>query len=71
MRGKDNVMKNKKALDKIVRCIGVLTFGKERWSRSYSFDDDAIWHDRGTGHFLTTKEMVENVCEALKESIED
>lgn len=62
-------MKNKKALDKIVRCIGVLTFGKERWCRAYSFPD--IWHDKGTGHFLTTKEMVKSVCEALKESLEE
>lgn len=64
-------MKNKKALDEIVRCIGVLTFGEERWTRSYSFDD--IWHDRWDGEFLTTKEMVKrvlSVLEALKESIE-
>lgn len=65
---KEKKMKNKKALDEIVRCIGVLTFGEERWYRSYSFDD--IWHDKWTGNFLTTKEMVKSVCEALKEIME-
>lgn len=62
-------MKDKKALEDIVRCIGSLTFGKERWCRSYSFKD--IWYDRMSGDYLTTKEMVQSVCEALKESVED
>lgn len=62
-------MKDKEALDDIVRCIGSLTYGKERWFRSYAWGD--IWYDREKGEYLNTEEMVENVCKALKESIED
>ena len=49
------------ALEDIVRTVGVVSIGKERWF----INPDGSWHDRVTGEVLTIQEMTEVVCSEI------
>ena len=51
------------ALIDIVRYIGVLDLGKERWFEQ----DDGRWYDRFTGGYITLEQLVDAVEIAVSE----
>lgn len=57
-------MKKCEALDDIVRCVGSLTYGKERW-----FDEGNTWYDRKLCDHISNEELVNRVCDAIKDEI--
>lgn len=59
-------MTHSEALQDILRCIGGLTFGKERW-----FPNNGVWYDKLDGKLISTEEMTMRVCTELSEKLKE
>ena len=59
-------MTHTEALQDILKAIGSLIYGKERW-----FPHNGVWYDRIDGSYISTGEMAMRVCTALYEELSD
>lgn len=48
--------------ESLVRSIGSITYGKERWF----YQDDGLWYDREDGKRITTDELHRRIYEEVK-----
>lgn len=51
--------------ESLVRSIGSLTYGKERW-----FFEDELWYDRADGKYINITELHRRIMEAIREEME-
>ena len=58
-------MTEREALSDIVKVIGTLTYGKERW-----FENNGCWYDRKECDYIQNETLVERIGEALREEID-
>lgn len=58
-------MTEREALSDIVKVIGTLTYGKERW-----FENNGCWYDRKECDCIQNETLVERISEALREEID-
>ena len=54
------------ALRDMIKQIGSITYGKERFFEQ----DRGIWYDRKHGDYITLEKVIERLVEAVKESEE-
>ena len=47
----------------LVRLIGVITYGKERWL----LQDNDYWYDRETGTYIDTNELQDRICDVIND----
>lgn len=57
-------MTEREAFADIVRFIGTLTYGKERW-----FKNNGCWYDRKKCDYIQNETLVERIIETLNEEI--
>lgn len=53
----------KEEYESLVRSIGSLTYGKERWF----YQDDNTWYDRQDGKHIDQYELYKRVMQAIEE----
>ena len=55
-----------KEFEDMVRYIGVIDYGKERWFKETQKSGRVHWYDRYTGNILTTDELQQEVYETVR-----
>lgn len=55
-----------KEFEDMVRYIGVIDYGKERWFKETLKSGRVQWYDRYTGNILTTDELQQEVYETVR-----
>ena len=58
-------MTEREAFADIVKIIGSLTYGKERW-----FKNNGCWYDRSKCDYIQNEELVKRISEILNEEID-
>ena len=58
-----------KMFNDLIRGIGVITFGKERWIQQGT--DTFIWYDRLTGRYCDKTELLVSIGRTIKELEDD
>lgn len=51
-----------KEFEDLVRSIGSITYGKERWF----LQDNDLWYDRQDGSYIDINELHNRICEEVK-----
>lgn len=59
-------MTEREVMVDLVRFVGVLTYGKERW-----FKQNGCWYDRMFGDYIQNEVLLERITEAINDEIED
>lgn len=59
-------MTEREVMAELVRFVGVLTYGKERW-----FKQNGCWYDRMFGDCIQNEVLLERITEAINDEIED
>ena len=57
-------MNEHEVLQELVRFIGVITYGKERW-----FKQNGSWYDRLHGDYIQNESLLDRICKTLREEI--
>lgn len=53
--------------ENMVRYIGTITYGKERWFKETEKSGRVKWYDRRSGDYLTTDQLQNEIYETVKE----
>lgn len=56
----------RKEFEDMVRYIGVVDYGKERWFRETEKSGRVRWYDRYDGEYLTTDELQQRIYEVVR-----
>lgn len=56
----------KKEFEDMVRYIGVIDYGKERWFMETEKSGRVRWYDRYDGEYLTTDELQQRIYEVVR-----
>ena len=56
----------RKEFEDMVRYIGVIDYGKERWFMETEKDGRVRWYDRYDGEYLTTDELQDRIYEVVR-----
>lgn len=56
----------RKEFEDMVRYIGVIDYGKERWFMETEKDGRVRWYDRYDGEYLTTDELQQRIYEVVR-----
>lgn len=59
-------MTEREVMAELVRFVGVLTYGKERW-----FKQNGCWYDRLCGDCIQNEVLLERITEAINDEIAD
>ena len=54
------------AVKTLAKCIGSITYGKERWF----YEGDGLWYDREKNKSLLVAELIDEIIDAVKEESE-
>ena len=56
-----------KEFEDLVRYIGTITYGKERWF----YQENDVWYDRKGGKYYSTNILHQAIWDAIREEIEE
>ena len=59
-------MTEREVLCNLIRRIGALTYGKERW-----FKVNGCWYDKEVGDYIQNETLLERVTKSILEEIDD
>lgn len=57
-------MTEREVLEELVRYIGVLTYGKERW-----FKRNGVWYDRKHGEYIQNEDLLYRIVGSIEEEV--
>lgn len=57
-------MTEREVMADLVRFVGVLTYGKERW-----FKQNGCWYDRLYGDYIQNESLLERIIKAIKDEV--
>lgn len=59
-------MTEREVLQELIRFVGVVTYGKERW-----FKQNGCWYDRVDGQYIQNKQLLDRICSAINSEVRE
>jgi len=59
-------MTEREVMDELVRLVGVITYGKERW-----FKQNGCWYDRLFGDYIQNEVLLERIRKAIEDEVRE
>ena len=59
-------MTEREVMDELVRFVGVITYGKERW-----FKQSGCWYDRAFGDHIQNEVLLERIVKAIEDEVSE